>query len=179
MQISLKTFFPAAAGLFALTSCNAVDDRAKNYMQETNHTQKELNAITENSYDDVEKQSMLDSAAYRDIFNSTQAAKDSSKIADFNKIAAGMRAKDRKSGDYWSRFYDINDKLVNAGITIKDFDRIDETDTNCLVDPDDVRTARRQHYADDWAYRTFFKKIGIYKDSIAKKCDEISEKIRP
>ncbi len=175
MKVSLKTFMPlAAAGMLSLTSCETVNDRAQKYMLETNRTQKELEEITQGE-DEITVQSRLDSLAYRDIFNSTHAAKDSAHVAEFNKIAATMRPK--VQGDMWDKIAAIDVKMVSEGISIKDLEKIKDKDSMSKTDP--KRVLIRQHYADDWAYRKFFSKIGIMNDSIAKKCDEVSKKIRP
>lgn len=175
MKVSLKTLMPlTAAGMLSLASCETAHDRARNYMTETNRTQKELDEITNNA-DAQTVQYKLDSLAYRDIFNSTQAAKDSTCVAEFNKVAAKMRPE--TDGDMWDSIFAVDDKLTRDGISIKELDEIKEKDF--WLKDDRKRVNTRQHYADDWAYRKFFEKIGIMNDSIAKKCDEVSEKIRP
>ena len=176
MKVSLKTFMPiTAASMFALASCSNVDNRAKEYMSETNRTQTEYNNFSKSSM--YTKQSKLDSMAYRDIFNSTQAAKDSAKTADFNKIAARMRPNEEENEDIWDKQFDIEKKLTKEGISIKDLDAIKEKFSVRIEGLAGLNTF--QHYADDWAYRKFFKAIGIYNAGISKKCDEVSEKIRP
>ena len=175
MKVSLKTFMPiAAAGMLSLASCETVQDRAKDYMSGTNRTQKELEELTNNTNAQT-IQYKLDSLAYRDIFNSTQAAKDSTCAAEFNKVAAKMRPE--TNGGMWDDIYAVDDKLIREGISIKEFNEIKEKDSWLKDDRKRVNTS--QHYADDLAYRKLFEKIGIMNDSIAKKCDEVSEKIRP
>lgn len=167
--MNIKAIMPiCAAGLLTLTACSDVKKRAKDYLSENNHTLRTYNEVI--SADNI--QSKLDSVAYRDVFNSTKASKDSTLDAEFNKITTKMRG----TGSGWERWVDINKRLENEGIKLKDFDKIDLTDTS--ID-DGVRINKRQHYADDWAYRKFFTKIGIMNDSIAKICDNISIKIRP
>ena len=176
MKVSFKTFMPmAVAGMLSLASCETVNDRARKYMSETNRTQMELEELTRGE-DEGTIQSRLDSLAYRDIFNSTQAAKDSVHVAEFNKIAAKMRP-NVKGGNMWDKIAAINIRMVKEGISIKELEEIKDKDSMFKTDPKRVLT--RQHYADDWAYRKFFSKIGIMNDSIAKKCDEVSKKIRP
>lgn len=175
MKVSFKTFMPlAAVGMLSLASCETVNDRAQKYMSETNRTQLELEELTQGE-DENTVQSRLDSLAYRDIFNSTQAAKDSAHVAEFNKIAATMRPK--VQGDMWDKMAAIDIRMVKEGISIKELEEIKDKDSMFKTDP--KRVLIRQHYADDWAYRKFFSKIGIMNDSIADKCDEVSKKIRP
>ena len=45
MKISCKTLLPAFS-ILALVSCSDVNKRAKDYMVETNRTQKELEEVT-------------------------------------------------------------------------------------------------------------------------------------
>ena len=176
MKVSFKTFMPmAVAGMLSLASCETVNDRARKYMSETNRTQMELEELTRGE-DEGTIQSRLDSLAYRDIFNSTQAAKDSVHVAEFNKIAAKMRP-NVKGGDMWGKIAAIDVRMIEEGISIKELEKIDDKDIIFKEDPKRINI--RQHYADDWAYRKFFSKIGIMNDSIAKKCDEVSKKIRP
>ena len=147
MKILFKTILPiAAASTLMMSSC-------KNSV-----TNKQIFA------DNSLKQAELDSAAYRDIFNSTLAAKDSDKVQQFNNLAAYMK----------STFNEIDRMLVDEGISseeykMEDFDLCDDKDTSCVY----------QHFADSWMYKNFFKKIGIMSDSIAQKCDEAAEKTKP
>ena len=175
MKVSFKTFMPlAAVGMLSLASCETVNDRAQKYMSETNRTQLELEELTQGE-DENTVQSRLDSLAYRDIFNSTQAAKDSAHVAEFNKIAATMRPK--VQGDKWDKIAANDRRMVKEGSSRKELEEIKDKDSMFKTDP--KRVLIRQHYADDWAYRKFFSKIGIMNDSIADKCDEVSKKIRP
>ena len=173
MKLSLKTLAPlAAAGL--LVSCNSVTERTKEYMKKRNYTQQAFNNI-KSADECVVLQSKLDSMAYRNIFNSTQAAKDSAKIAEFEKIAASMRP-DEMYPPYHA-VSSIDDKLSEQGISIRELDEIKAKDSQ--LDSDVERANMKQHLADDWAYRKFFKKIGILNDSVSKLCDDVSKEIRP
>ena len=186
MKISCKTLLPAFS-ILALVSCSDdVKTRASRYMAETNRTQAELEEITK--YDSKQLiQAKLDSTAYRDIFNSTQAANDSANIENFNKVAASMCPQETQENIYknvvpeymnsWHSINEIDKRLKDKGITVKEFATIKDKDK--FFKSDDVRVNSHQHYADDWAYRNFFKYIGILNDTIVKKCDEVSKKIRP
>lgn len=178
MKVSLKTIMPlaAAALLAGASSCSSVDDRAKKYMIDNNYTQKDLNSITESMYPTT-VQSKLDSAAYRDIFMSTEAAKDSAATAEFNKIAARFRANE-DAGASKNKISDIKNKATDAGISAKTMDYIDKSADISFIYSDVPKANIYQHLVDDWAYRTFFKKIGL-SDSIFNKCDEVSRKIAP
>ena len=174
MNVSLKTFIPAAAaGLLALTSCTSVKDRAKTYLADRPYTEYQALTDTKNK---TLIQSRLDSTAYRDIFNGTKLAKDSASVAEFNKIAAEMRGYQPEETDHWNRREAVRNTLINKSITIQELDKIEPND---LLIADLQNTNRFQHDADDWAYRKFFTEKGIMTDELAKKCDEVSKLIRP
>ena len=150
MKVSLKTFMPiiAAASLIA-ASCGALSKKTET-----------IQLATENCL----KQADLDSAAYRKIFNSTIAAKDSDKIEQFNRVAADMK----------STFNEIDRILTDEGISSKEYKMENFKLAN------DVDTSRvYQHFADSWMYKNFFKKIGILTEDVAKQCDEAANKTRP
>lgn len=109
------------------------------------------------------KQAELDSAAYRKIFNSTIAAKDSDKVLQFNELAANMK----------STFNELDRMLIDEGISKEEYDM----NNFHLSDCDTSRVY--QHFADSWMYKNFFKKIGILSDSVAHKCDEAAERTKP
>ena len=138
---SIKTILPvAAAGLMALaTSCSTATERAEKYMEETNRTQAELNAIKSGNV-----QSKLDSIAYRDIFMGTEAAKDSANLAEFNKIAARLRVPDDMYFSETSKYLDdkfsvewkdievVNDETGRPSVVInnKIIEKIDMIDVS-------------------------------------------------
>ncbi len=150
MKISLKTFLPVVAiGSLVTASCASQIDKR--------------NAI-EIAEENCLKQADLDSVAYRNIFNSTIAAKDSDKVAQFNEVAGNMKF----------RFNEIDRILTDEGISPEEYNM-----GNFKL-ADDVDTSRAyQHFADSWMYKNLFKKMGILSDSIAKKCDEAAEKTKP
>lgn len=176
MNVSLKTFMPAAAaGLLTLSACDSVKDRAADYMADRSYSEY-LEVTSGNNLTFV--QSKLDSVAYRDIFNGTKAAKDSTLVAEFNKIAASTRGYDSKVPDVWQRKEYIKKNIVNQGITTRELKAIEDKDDR-LDDGDETRINKFQHFADDWAYRKFFKEKGLMTPELAKKCDEVPKKIRP
>ena len=150
MKVSLKTFMPVlAAGSLLTASCGT-------QLNKTNS----IHIATENCL----KQADLDSAAYRNIFNSTRAAKDSDKVEQFNRVAADMK----------STFNEIDRILTDEGISSKEYKMENFKLAN------DVDTSRvYQHFADSWMYKNFFKKIGILTKDVAKQCDEAANKTRP
>ena len=150
MKISLKTFLPVVTVSSLVVASSASQANKKN----------EIEIAKENCL----KQADLDSAAYRNIFNSTAAAKDSEKIAQFNDVAANMKY----------TFNEIDRILTDEGISPKEYNM-----KNFKL-ADDVDTSRvYQHFADSWMYKNFFKKIGILTPEVDKKCDEVALKTKP
>lgn len=174
MKVSLKTFMPiATAGLLGLSACRDVNERAEDYMQDRPYSEyKELT----NTRNQTLMQSRLDSTAYRDIFNSTKLAGDSTSVADFNKIAASLRGYNNEY-DCSQRIVAIEKGLKDQGILTKDFSIV--KDLSATFAETLVQANKLQHYADDWAYRKFFTQKGIMTDELSKQCDEVSKKIRP
>ena len=176
MEFSSKIIMPAVfAGMVTLSACNNVKDRAAKYME--NRPYSEYKTLIDESNATL-IQSKLDSLAYRDIFMGTQAATDSSNLAEFSKIAAATRGYDDK---HYAREREtkIKHQLVEQGITVKELKSMEKSiGSYCNFDVV-VYVSKYQHYADDWAYRKFFKKIGILDEKLNQKCDSISKIIRP
>ncbi len=149
MKVLLKTILPVVAtSSLMLASCK--DAKPK--------IEEEQNPI-----DYSLKQAELDSAAYRQIFNSTMAAKDSGMVARFNELASSMK----------STFNELDRMLIDEGISTKEYNM----DNFKLGDEDTSRVY--QHFVDSWMYKNFFKKNGLLTDSVAKKCDEVAIQTKP
>ena len=150
MKISLKTFLPVVTVSSLVVASSASQANKKN----------EIEIAKENCL----KQAELDSTVYRNIFNTTAAAKDSDKVAQFNDVAADMKY----------TFNEIDRMLTDEGISPKEYNM------GKFKLAEDVDTSRvYQHFADSWMYKNFFKKIGILTPEIAKKCDEAALKTKP
>lgn len=167
MKVSLKNLvMPScflAAGLFM--SCGETFSRGKatQYCQNFGKTQQELEQIL--SPDDArEVQVKLDSMAYRDVFNTTKLAKDSSAVAEFNKIAAKYNNRIDKEG-HEQGLENIKKDDINA----KEYKNITNWEAKTL----------RQFFIDKFAYRNFFKKNGIMDDNLDKICTQVEEQIKP
>ena len=173
MKTLFKPILPVAVGLLTLSACSNVNERAKKYLADKPYA--EYAAITED-HSTTLTQSKLDSIAYRDIFNGTQAAKDSALVAEFNEIANKTRGYSDKDFCY-DKECAIQRCLIAQGISTKEYD---EVTNKYSFNNNGTRMANiTQHYADDWAYRKFFEKAGIMDDKITAKCDEVSKQIRP
>lgn len=165
MTLSIKKVLPlTAAGMLSLASCNnIVQLRSIDYAIIKNKPYTELEKINSAETPSL-KQAKLDSLAFRDIFNSTQAAKDSDKIAEFEALAVSMQ----------SSYNEIDKILTDEGITKKEynFDSFNLQNDN----DDDVHY---QYFADNWMYRKFLTKHGLMTDSVQKVCDLVSRIIKP
>ncbi len=162
MQVSLKrAMMPiTAATMLALAACSSPAGRARDYMQDK--TYEEYKYIASNG--DCKTQSKLDSLAFRDVFNGTQAAQDSAMAAEFNKIASTYRR-----GVNGSSF-------SNATPTVKNFPlKI----TSKINRADDWTWARGQYLADEYAYWKFFKDNGLFDEETKKNFLQAMEKVKP
>lgn len=148
---------------------NNIEARVESYMENRPHT--EFIEIKNQAYGygntGVYMQSSLDSLAYREIFESSQAAADSAAVNEFNKLAPSMRR--ALDAPHTSR-YDLYNKLGKM-VTHKQFKQIKNEAKG------DVLTL--QFKADSVAYRRFFEKHGLLNDSTLKKFTAIAKKIRP
>lgn len=161
MNISLKNLvMPScflAAGAFISCDNMFAENNAVRYCRNHDKTQLELEQILSDDNETRSVQSKLDSMAYRDIFNSTCAAKDSAAVAQFNKIASKYDNTIEARG---------LDNIKKDGISAREFDEITAVGGNL-----------RQFKTDKFAYRNFFKKIGIMNDGLDKKCTEFEKEI--
>ena len=174
MNISLRTFFPAIAlSAATLVSCSNDSDIlsvARQYCVENNKTVEDYNNI-ENTEGRDKKMSKLDSIVYSDIFKTTKLVKDSSKVAEFNKIAAKNRSKFAYEVGY--PFYDdvicssLNKIAANNGMLLKDYEKMQEIN--------DI--AYRQNYIDNSVYKKFFRDNDVLDKNIEAKCNAYSKKI--
>ena len=164
MKVSLKTFLPmSVAGAMSLTSCFTVNDAIDKYCEDNNKSANEYYELY-NLPNSVVKTSKLDSLAYRDIFNTTHLAKDSSAVADFNKIAAEYRAPKKAVGSRPVKEFQ-RQKAIAVGMTLNEYRELDSF----------KRPQVRQHLLDKYGYKKFFEANGIWDDSIKAMCENYSK----
>lgn len=164
MKVSLKTFLPmSVAGAMSLTSCFTVNDAIDKYCKDNNKSANEYYELY-NLPNSVVKTSKLDSLAYRDIFNTTHLAKDSSAVADFNKIAAEYRAPKKAVGSRPVKEFQ-RQKAIAVGMTLNEYKKIDAC-ANPKV---------RQHLLDEYGYKKFFENNGVWNDNVKAMCDNYSK----
>lgn len=149
---------------------NNIVARVESYMENRPHA--EFTEIKNQAYGygntGVYMQSSLDSLAYREIFNSSQAAADSAAVNEFNKLASSMRRAPETPS--YTLNYDLHNKLGKM-VTHKQFKQIEnETKRDVLT---------LQFKTDSVAYRRFFEKHGLLNDSTLKKFTAVAKKIKP
>ncbi len=165
MNVSLKTFLPITlAGAMTLASCESqIPKVAHQYCIEHGKSAKDYHNIME-VQGDAEKVSKLDSIAYSDIFRGTKLAKDSVKVAEFNKYASDNRCKTalREEVNEYQ-----NSKARNNGMSLSEFDEMKSY----------LHLAHRQNFLDNYMYKKFFKENGVLDKNVEKQCDEYSNHI--
>lgn len=112
----------------ALTGCEQPQQprtTLNNYM--ANRPAKEYIAIKNGWREGIggiaDAQHSLDSVAYTRLFESTQAAKDSAKVAKFNKIAASTKLESDRDK---TALKELDAKLLQEGITLKDYQNFEK-----------------------------------------------------
>ncbi len=158
----------------ALTGCGEPTsvDNAQRYMENNNKSQIELENIIKykNDKKPIEVsyytgvQSKLDSVAYRDVFMTTQASKNSSKVAEFNKIAA----KGKMTSD------NPTQKLMETNISVKEFKRITKSSSRWTNWYENV-----QYATDSINYRKFFKGNKLLDKKTLNLFNKVSQQIKP
>ena len=159
----------------ALAGCteSVSHDNARKYMQDK--PQKELEAVIvdpnprKSFYTEAytRTQSNLDSVAYRDVFMATNASKDSSKVAEFNKIAAKGRMEINKPFD----------KLLETNISSKDYNKVIDNARGVL--PTDNFYEKIQYATDSINYKKFFDKHKLMTPKVEKLFNTVSKQIKP
>lgn len=166
MKVSLKTFLPmSVVGAMSLTSCFSVDDAIDVYCQDNNKSAKEYYELR-GLPTGFTKTAKLDSLAYRDIFNTTQLANDSSVVADFNKIAAEYRPPKNTIAPRQVKDFQ-RQKSVDIGMTLSEHKHLNSCSSPQV----------RQHLLDKYAYQNFFEANGIWDDNVKAMCDNYSKTI--
>ena len=165
----------AIIGSCALTGCQqdpSLPQRITEYMKgkpikeydqviEGYHSRYHSNSVT---------QSKLDSVAFRDVFNCTNAVKDSSKVAEFNKIASVNRASD------------VINNLKKTGVSTREFHEIHKEANKLswlIKKVGDPYREQMQFKADSIQYRKFFEKHHLLDKKTLKHFNEVCKKIKP
>lgn len=156
------------------TGCDTpLSDKAKAYLHDK--PQKEINSALA-----LEKrnpacisyrtkvQSCIDSVAFREVFNAAQAMTDSTKVREFNKLAAkGLMDENSLEG-----------KLLDTKIPDKEYGRITgEAYSHTFTTGKYYQCL--QFETDSINYCKFFKKNGLWNKKIVKLVKNVSAQIKP
>ena len=165
IQAPLKKMFPFALGAMALASCTQQPvARIKNYCEEFDKSAVEYIECIDKCEGKFspKDQAVLDSLVYRDLLNTTKLAKDSSAIAEFNRICAT-----NKYNSYNSSIFEEN--LLKEGVSAKEF--------NCVRSQ--TEPAARQFEADKALFGKLFKEKGLTTEDFAREFLAVSKFANP
>jgi len=155
-------------------------DRATLYMNKKSDVEllevlKPLDNFQQNSYNYAQVQSKLDSVAYKDVFESTNLAKDSVAVKEFNAIAALAQAP--KLGETTVK---MKNNLLKTRIGFKIYNEITSQFSDLFFSNGErCGYEYLQYITDSINYRKFFDKHELMDRKTLKKFKEVSKKIRP
>ena len=164
IQAPLKKIFPFALGAMALTSCTQPIGRIKDYCEEFDKSAveyKECIDRCEGVYSPKD-QAVLDSLVYRDLLNTTKLVKDSSAIAEFNRICATNKYDSNNCSNF-------EENLLKEGVSAKEF--------NCIRSQ--ITPAASQFEADKVLFGRLFKEKGLKTEDFARKFLAVSKFANP
>ena len=152
-----------AAGMLSACTNAYIPNKTKEYFQDKPalEYQEFVNDCKNRTLNSIQSQAKLDSLAYREIFNATEAAKDSEIIKEYNEIAnIGLNTLSYK---------ELKQNLANTGITLNEYNKTWKI----------ISFNKKQHKIDSISYRQFFEKHNLLDAENTAKFNEITEKIRP
>ena len=164
IQAPLKKMFPFALGAMALASCIQPVGKIKDYCEEFDKSAVEYIECIDKCEGKLspKDQAVLDSLVYRDLLNTTKLAKDSTAIAEFNRICAINEYSSNNSSNF-------EENLLKEGISAKEFNYI-----RSKVEP-----ATRQFEADKVLFGKLFKEKGLTTEDFARKFLAVSKFANP
>jgi len=115
-------------------------------------------------------QSRLDSVAFRDVLNGTNAVKDSTKVAEFNKIASA------------NRYRSVTEGLKNTEISVKEYDKIIKDGRDMSWQFKKLGEPFNEHVqfkTDSIQYRKFFEKHKLLDKKTLSHFNNVCKKIKP
>lgn len=125
-----------------------------------------------------DSQLSIDSAAYRNIFNSTSAVKDSAKVAEFNRIAMQNKIPKYIKTDIAAGLY-LSRKLRAKELPLEEFKQANNY-AGFLTDKGIINSlSKKQYVIDSISYNQFFEKHGIRTKEVERQVKKISRKIKP
>ena len=160
-----RRILPYAIGALALTSCTNRETQIIGYCNLTNRNAKEyLESIDKKVYR-AGAQAVLDSLVYRDLFNSSMLAKDSSAITEFNNISTTYRYNSASP----AKIDEFNKKIASSGLS----------PDNCKQITLKLLPENRQFVADKFLFKKFFTEKGVMNEDFASKFERISAFLNP
>ena len=167
--------------LSSLTACENAPNTAKtleHYMAD--RPVKEYRAITSNIRKDFaqasDEQHALDSVAFTRLLQKTFIANDSQKVKEFNNIAKQTKLKNATT--YEDAFNELDEKMVNANITNKEFKNSQKEYSKHPFDFN-KNLRLRQFKLDSLRYGQFFDKNSKYNWSLMGEFKNTAKEIKP
>ena len=192
----MKTGFalPLIASTMCLTGCFSSSEKLHDYMAQKEYPMKTLDSVLNATKRDdfvkeaIVRQSTVDAMAYRDLFYSTELAKDSSAVAEFNKIAQNASLENVKINRW--EVEPLKKHIIY--IAKKDGISIDEADelksalnkyarrSKWLSICESASAAKIQFFSDKYFYENYFKGYNLLNDTIfTKKLKETADCLKP
>ena len=164
VQKPLRKLLPFALGTLALASCTQPIGKIKEYCEEYDKSAVEYKECIDRCVGlySPNDQAILDSLVYRDLLNTTELAKDSSTIAEFNRICATNKYSSNNSSNF-------EENLLKEGISAKEFNYI-----RSKSEP-----AARQFEADKVLFGKLFKEKGLTTEDFAREFLAVSKFAHP
>lgn len=133
-------------------------------------------------------QSSLDSIAYKNLFDSTELAKNSDIVKEFNKIAKNNIPDERWGFPTYA--HKMDEILASHGISKKEMNKyhmenqigretFPDGSLRCTSRDNYVARAKYQFKIDSVAYHRFFEQHNMMNNEIKKGFKEISKRIKP
>ena len=155
-----------ATGIF--TGCNShkpenIKARATEYMKDKSQIELDMvlspiNRPYAHGCHHAQTQSKLDSVAFRDVFEATNALKDSTLISEFNQIA-----KKAEPPTITESTMKLKNNLRNTKIRVKDYSEISTNHSKKLFQiGENVASEYLQFIADSINYHNFFEKHNLF-----------------
>ena len=126
----------------------------------------------------ADAQLSIDSAAYRTVFNSTNAVRDSKTVVEFNAIAGRNRIPDYITTEISASMH-LSRKMRMIELPIEEMKPLNEYAAFISVQGDPKSVAKKQYIIDSIAYNRFFEKNNLRNDTVVKQIKNIARKIKP
>ncbi|MCR5265934.1 MAG: hypothetical protein K6E29_05000 [Cyanobacteria bacterium RUI128] len=126
----------------------------------------------------ADAQSSIDSAAYRAVFNTTEAVKDSKKVAEFNRIASQNKLPEYIKTDVAAGVF-LDRRIRANNLPLDQFKSVNNYIGSVGIGNDYAKSPKRQFVVDSLAYDNFFGKHQLKTDRVQRMINVVSRKIKP